>query len=108
MDEKLLGTNEAMSERQLMHRLRPSIKKSFILPFKLLNAADCLFWLFLTTISCGVSAPTYAVPGAKKWVFDTGAAVRSSPALGKGLVYFGASSGKVYALEVATGQPRWE
>src|SRR5207248_2219710 len=51
----------------------------------------------------------HAAPGDLKWSFTTGGAVRSSPALGtNGLVYFGSSDKKVYALEAGTGSKRWQ
>jgi outer membrane protein assembly factor BamB len=42
-----------------------------------------------------------------KWQFATDGAVRSSPAVVDGAVYFGSKDGNVYALEAATGKERW-
>lgn len=44
----------------------------------------------------------------RKWRFDTGAGVRSSPAVGEGLVFFGSQDGILYAVEVGTGRQRWQ
>jgi outer membrane protein assembly factor BamB len=45
--------------------------------------------------------------GTEKWVFETTATVRASPAIGKdGTVYFGGYSGGLYAVE-STGGSRW-
>lgn len=42
-----------------------------------------------------------------KWQFATDGAVRSSPAVADGAVFFGSKDGYVYALEAATGKERW-
>ena len=49
-------------------------------------------------------------PGAKKWEFQTGGWVSSSPAIGsEGTVYVGSyDNKKVYALNGATGAEKWE
>lgn len=48
------------------------------------------------------------------WKYDTGDAIRSSPAVGlgtngeqPGVVYFGGGNGKIYALNAINGQRRW-
>jgi len=48
--------------------------------------------------------------GKVLWTFETGKANRSSPAIaaGSGLVYFGSRDGKLYALDVKTGDKAWE
>ncbi|HEY8446035.1 MAG TPA: PQQ-binding-like beta-propeller repeat protein [Thermomicrobiales bacterium] len=43
----------------------------------------------------------------RKWRFDTGGEVRSSPAVAEGLVFVGSQSGLLHAIEVETGRPRW-
>ena len=58
----------------------------------------------------------YAVTpdGELSWQYDTGAPIRSSPVIGNKpqgeagqIVYFGNGDGKLYALDVQTGQRRW-
>ena len=49
-----------------------------------------------------------ALRGTVKWVFPTGAAVHSSPAVVDGTVYVGSRDGRLYALDAATGAKRWE
>ena len=46
--------------------------------------------------------------GTVKWVFPTGGAVHSSPAVVDGTVYVGSRDGRLHALDAATGAPRWE
>lgn len=46
--------------------------------------------------------------GTVKWVFPTGGAVHSSPAVVDGTVYVGSRDGRLYALNAATGAKRWE
>src|ERR1700733_6944614 len=41
------------------------------------------------------------------WKFQTKGKVISSPAVAAGMVYFGSSDGKMYALGSATGVLRW-
>ena len=57
-------------------------------------------------------ADVNATPGSLIWQFTTGPShygVQSSPALGPdGAIYFGAGNGRVYALEAADGNKRWE
>lgn len=42
-----------------------------------------------------------------RWEFDTGAAVRSSPAVVRGVVYIGSDDGNVYAINATTGEEEW-
>jgi len=46
--------------------------------------------------------------GTQKWVFSTGGAIHSSPAVADGTVFVGSRDGKLYALDTATGAKRWE
>ena len=49
-----------------------------------------------------------AAPGDQKWVFPTGGAVSSCPALGDdGTIYFGSADTNVYAVDGATGRSKW-
>ena len=41
------------------------------------------------------------------WEYETGGEVMSSPAIMNGVVYVGSNDGRVYALNAATGRPRW-
>jgi outer membrane protein assembly factor BamB len=43
----------------------------------------------------------------RKWRFDTGGEVRSSPAVAGGLVFFGSKDGYLYAVDVESGRERW-
>lgn len=49
--------------------------------------------------------PTDAIE--PRWEFDTGAAVRSSPAVVRGTVYIGSDDGNVYAIDATTGEEEW-
>ena len=65
--------------------------------------------VFILGILAAYLPSLQAAPGDLKWSFQTGGAVRSSPALGtNGLVYFGSSDSKLYALDAVTGVKRWE
>jgi outer membrane protein assembly factor BamB len=46
--------------------------------------------------------------GTLKWVFSTGSAIHSSPAVADGIIYVGSRDFKLYALDAATGDKRWE
>ncbi len=46
--------------------------------------------------------------GELKWKFQTGAPVRSSPALAYGTIYVGSRDFSLYALDAETGQKKWE
>lgn len=48
-----------------------------------------------------------AETGAQLWEFDARAAVRSSPAVSHGRVYFGAEDGKIRSLDAKTGAEIW-
>ncbi|MCP2328366.1 subtilisin family serine protease [Hamadaea flava] len=47
--------------------------------------------------------------GRQLWAFQTGQALRGSPAVADGLVFTGGGlSGGIYALDIATGKVRWQ
>jgi outer membrane protein assembly factor BamB len=48
-----------------------------------------------------------ATNGKYMWSFDTDVAVKSSPTVDNGIVYFGSDNGKFYALHAASGQQMW-
>ncbi len=50
----------------------------------------------------GVGSP------ARQWSFATGAAVWNSPLPWDGAVFIGSRDGKLYALDEATGRPKWK
>ena len=53
-----------------------------------------------------VQCELFAAPGDKKWEFEAGRYVRSTPAIGSdGTVYFVANGS--YALDGTTGEERW-
>ena len=52
--------------------------------------------------------PNPSGDGAVRWRVQTDGAVRSSPVLAGGLVYFGSNDGNLYAVEAENGEPRWE
>ena len=57
----------------------------------------------------GSAESTGVLPqGTAKWIFSTGAAVHSSPAVADGTVYVGSQDFNLYALDVDTGAKRWE
>lgn len=45
--------------------------------------------------------------GGVAWRFATGGAVRSTPALAGGALYFGSTDGTLYAVSAADGVPQW-
>ncbi len=51
--------------------------------------------------------PTTVGGLTKKWTYLTGDIIASSPAVAGGVVYFGGHSGKVYALDAASGAKKW-
>lgn len=55
-------------------------------------------------VLCAFDAGT----GAPAWRFIPGGRIDSSPAIYKGLVYFGASDGFVYCLDLGSGALRWK
>ncbi len=66
-----------------------------------------------TSSSPSVTPSASASGGASEqhglvWKFDTGAAVRSSPAVSNGVVYIGSADGHLYAVDANTGQERWK
>ncbi|MFC1921201.1 PQQ-binding-like beta-propeller repeat protein [Chloroflexota bacterium] len=54
-----------------------------------------------------VEATAIVPKGVQKWVFPTGAAVRSSPAVIDGTVYFGSQDSNLYAVDAETGEENW-
>ncbi|MFC2016225.1 PQQ-binding-like beta-propeller repeat protein [Chloroflexota bacterium] len=46
--------------------------------------------------------------GTLKWVFSTGGAIHSSPAVVDDTIYVGSRDNKLYALDATTGTKRWE
>ena len=44
---------------------------------------------------------------ALRWSFKAGGAIKSSPVIARGAVYFGANDSQVYAVNLADGQKRW-
>jgi len=42
------------------------------------------------------------------WTFNTAGAIWSSPAIADGLIYFGSSDKKIYAIDAKSGKRRWE
>lgn len=55
----------------------------------------------------GVAAAEICPPLKLRWSFKTGGAVKSSPAIVDGRVFFGSDDGKVYALGLAHGEKLW-
>ena len=67
------------------------------------------FQLALVLFLLSGLATVHAAPGDTQWVFETGGAVNSSPAIGTGgTVYVGSADGKVYALDGRTGDKKWD
>ena len=48
-----------------------------------------------------------AEPGKQQWAFETGGAVRSSPTVAGNTVVVGSGDGKLYAIDVDTGDKVW-
>ena len=42
-----------------------------------------------------------------RWSYNTGAPVKSSPAIAAGKVFIGNDAGNLFALDIQTGQPLW-
>ena len=42
-----------------------------------------------------------------QWTYETGDAVRSSPAVADGVVFVGSDDNKLHAVDAATGEPKW-
>jgi outer membrane protein assembly factor BamB/predicted nucleic acid-binding Zn ribbon protein len=60
------------------------------------------------TLRTGSAGDASVIPaGTLKWSFQTGAAVRSSPAVADGTVYFGSQDYSFYALDAGTGEEEW-
>lgn len=56
----------------------------------------------------GVIEASSVIPEGKvKWVYRTGAPVRSSPAVVNGTVYFGSQDSNLYALDAESGNEKW-
>ena len=61
------------------------------------------------SVSVSVKGIENRTPGDLLWSFETGGAVRSSPAVGSdGTVYIGSVDHKIYALNGHTGEKKWE
>jgi len=55
------------------------------------------------------TCPDSKIPaGEVKWSFQTGNNIRSTPALYKGVGYFGSDDGHLYALDIQTGKLQWK
>ena len=66
--------------------------------------------LFFLSIFLLFNLGAFAVEvGEPVWTFETGAAIRSSPALGRdGTLYVGSEDKKIYAIDGKTGAKKWE
>ena len=53
-------------------------------------------------------SPGVPAPPRVKWAFHTDGRVISSPAVVRGVVYFGRTDGHVYAVDAETGAQRWK
>ena len=56
----------------------------------------------------GVARGTLSMKMKLLWSFKSGDAVKSSPIVGGGRVFFGSYDGKVYALDMKTGKKVWD
>jgi outer membrane protein assembly factor BamB len=45
--------------------------------------------------------------GKERWRFNAGEGGQSSPAISKGVAYFGSSDSNVYAVDTVTGKETW-
>ncbi len=55
----------------------------------------------------GYTAENGALDDTELWSFEAPAAIKSSPAIVDGMVYFGADDGYIYAVNEATGKHAW-
>jgi outer membrane protein assembly factor BamB len=70
---------------------------------------ECKNLAGLVTSKSVTFVPATIPPGSKRWDFQTGHIIYSSPGIGSdGTVYFGGYDGKVYALNGLTGVKKWE
>ena len=70
---------------------------------------ECKNLAGLVTSKSVTFVPATIPPGSKRWDFQTGHIIDSSPAIGSdGTVYFGGYDAKVYALDGITGAKKWE
>ena len=57
----------------------------------------------------GINGSSGGLPrGRLKWVFSTGGAVNSSPALLDTTIYVGSEDGRLYAVKAVTGERLWD
>lgn len=56
----------------------------------------------------GRDLPTLRLPLAEAWTFDAGDRIVGAAAIREGRVVFGSDAGKLHALDLATGQRRWD
>ncbi|MEM9478923.1 MAG: PQQ-binding-like beta-propeller repeat protein [Verrucomicrobiota bacterium] len=56
----------------------------------------------------GVAEVAVAPPLKLDWTFETGDAVTGSPVVAEGLVFIGSMNGFFYALDLKTGEKKWE
>ncbi len=67
------------------------------------------FTVVVTPAPTIMPAPLVQREGDTKWVFSTGGAINSAPAIGPGgWVIFGSTDKKVYAVDGRTGEKQWE
>ncbi len=89
-----------------------SAHASFIVP-ESLAVGSVLSFALTASASNGASATattslTVVEPGSRKWQFDAGAAIHSSPAIAAdGSVYIANADGQLYALDPADGSVQW-
>ncbi len=55
---------------------------------------------------CGLEVKI-GLPIKEAWKFPTGGKVKSSPVIADGMAYVGSDSGKLFALDLATGKEEW-
>ena len=89
-----------------------SAHASFIVP-ESLAVGSVLSFALTASDSNGASATattslTVVEPGSRKWHFEAGAAIQSSPAIAAdGSVYIASADGQLYALDPADGSVQW-